>query len=75
MCNWVRGENDSEERTVENIETSAFELSLHPEEIFMKWTDLYRKVTRNFTHRPRILTYYEYRTCEMNKYGYLCALS
>jgi hypothetical protein len=73
MVNWVRSELDMEDRTRENIETSAFELSLHDEEVFTKWTNIYKKVSRNFSVRPRILTYQEYRAIELVKYGYIDA--
>jgi hypothetical protein len=73
MINWVRGDFDHEERTVENLETSAFELSLHGQEIFEYWVRKYRQATHNFQIRPLFLTYDEYRRVEAKKYGRLAA--
>jgi hypothetical protein len=42
MINWVRGDFDLEERTIENMETSAFELSLHGREVFEHWIGKYK---------------------------------
>lgn len=73
MINWIRGEMDQEESTSVNMETSAFELSLHGREIFDKYTLLYKRASREFTERPLILTYEEYRLEEALKYGQLAA--
>jgi hypothetical protein len=75
MTNWVRGDFDLEDKTIDNIETSAFELSLHGQEIFEKWIDKYRIATASFDRRPTLLTYFEYRTVEAVKYGRLAACS
>jgi hypothetical protein len=71
MINWVRGDFDLEERTIENMETSAFELSLHGREVFEHWIGKYKQVTRTFEKRPLFLTYDEYRYVEAIKYGRL----
>lgn len=73
MINWVRGDFDREERTVENMETSAFELSLHGREVFENWIGKYKQVARGFQTRPLFLTYDEYRFVEAKKYGRLAA--
>lgn len=73
MTNWIRGDMDCEQRTIDNIETSCFELSLHGREIFEKWTRKYIDATRNFRVRPMILTYDEYRKVEAVKQGRLTA--
>ena len=75
MVNWVRGDFDHEERTTDNLETSAFELSLHGKETFAHWTAQYREASRNFVNRPQFLTFDEYRTVEAQKYGRLAACS
>lgn len=73
MVNWVRGDFDNEERTVENMETSAFELSLHGREIFDQWIGKYKQAARGLQTRPLFLTYDEYRFVEAKKYGRLAA--
>jgi len=73
MINWVRGDFDREERTIENMETSAFELSLHGREVFEHWIGRYKQATRGFQMRPLFLTYDEYRFVEAKKYGRLAA--
>jgi len=73
MVNWVRGDFDIEEKTRENMETSAFELSLHGRETFEKWITKYEDATRNFRVRPLLLTYDEYRLSEAKKYGAIAA--
>uniref|UniRef100_A0A8J9WWK4 Polyprotein n=1 Tax=viral metagenome TaxID=1070528 RepID=A0A8J9WWK4_9ZZZZ len=73
MTNWVKGDFDHEERTVENMETSAFELSLHGREIFEQWIGKYKQAARGFQTRPLFLTYDEYRFVEAKKYGRLAA--
>jgi hypothetical protein len=73
MINWVRGDFDLEERTVENMETSAFELSLHGREVFEHWIPKYQQAARDFQIRPLFLTYDEYRRVEAQKYGRLAA--
>jgi len=75
MVNWVRGDFDHEERTTENLTTSAFELSLHGKDIFTHWIKEYSTASRNFAVRPLFLTYEEYRTVEAQKYGRLAACS
>lgn len=75
MVNWVRGDFDHEERTTENLTTSAFELSLHGKDIFTHWIKEYSTASRNFAIRPLFLTYEEYRTVEAQKYGRLAACS
>jgi hypothetical protein len=71
MTNWIRGELDQEASTVENLETSAFELSIHGKEIFDEWIPKYVKASRLFAERPKFLTYAEYRYSEAVKYGRL----
>jgi hypothetical protein len=71
MTNWIRGDLDQEESTIENLETSAFELSLHGREVFEHWIPKYRAATRYFTRAPQFLTYDEYRMSEAVKYGRL----
>jgi len=71
MINWVRGDFDIESKTVENMETSAFELSLHGREVFNEWIEKYKNVSRQFEIRPMFLTYDEYRVQEAYKYGRL----
>ena len=73
MINWVRGDFDHEERTVENMETSAFELSLHGREVFDHWIGKYKQAARGFQTRPLFLTYDEYRFVEAKKYGRMAA--
>jgi len=73
MTNWVKGDFDHEERTIENMETSAFELSLHGREIFEQWIGKYKQAARGFQMRPLFLTYDEYRFVEAKKYGRLAA--
>jgi hypothetical protein len=73
MINWVRGDFDREEKTVENMETSAFELSLHGREVFEHWIGKYKQAARGFQTRPLFLTYDEYRFVEAKKYGRLAA--
>jgi len=75
MINWIRGDFDQEEATKENMQTSAFELSLHGREVFEYWTDKFRTVSHSFTERPLFLTYDEYREVEARKYGRLAACS
>ena len=75
MVNWVRGDFDHEERTTDNLETSAFELSLHGKQTFAHWTAQYVDASRNFMTRPLFLTFEEYRTVEAQKYGRLAACS
>lgn len=73
MNNWVRGDFDCEEKTIANMETSAFELSLHGREIFEQWIGKYKQAARGFQMRPLFLTYDEYRFVEAKKYGRLAA--
>jgi len=73
MINWVKGDFDLEERTIENMETSAFELSFHGREVFEQWIGKYKQATRGFQTRPLFLTYDEYRLVEAKKYGRLAA--
>jgi hypothetical protein len=73
MTNWVKGDFDHEERTIENMETSAFELSLHGRKIFEQWIGKYKQAARGFQMRPLFLTYDEYRFVEAKKYGRLAA--
>jgi hypothetical protein len=73
--NWIRGPYDDAEKTCENVENSCFELSLHGEKVFDEWTNKLKKVTRELNPRPKILTFDEYRTVELVKYGKMVALS
>lgn len=73
MMNWVRGDFNLEERTGENMETSAFELSLHGRTTFEQWIGKYKAASRDFEVRPMLLTYDEYRDVEAKKYGRLAA--
>jgi hypothetical protein len=67
--NWIRGRMDRDIRTIENIETACFELSLHGREIFDFWTSKLRAAALEKNLDPEILTYDEYRDSEMAKYG------
>jgi len=71
MTNWIRGDADQEASTVVNMETSAFELSLHGREVFEYWIPKYVAASRSFSAAPLFLTYNEYRKCEAVKYGRL----
>jgi hypothetical protein len=75
MINWIRSDFDHEEATKENMQTSAFELSLHGREVFEHWTDKFRAVSHSFAERPLFLTFDEYREVEARKYGRLAACS
>lgn len=75
MINWIRGDQDVEEKTIANMETSAFELSLHGKNVFEQWINLYRRASADFFRRPLFLTFYEYRTVEAQKYGQIAACS
>jgi hypothetical protein len=75
MMNWIRGDVDQLDRTVENVETAMFELSLHPDEIFELISARARKACSHLAHRPQILTLFEYRTSVMVKMRGLCAAS
>jgi hypothetical protein len=71
MTNWIRGDLDQELSTSVNLETSAFELSLHGKETFDFWIKKYIHASRDFVDRPCFLTYDEYRKSEAVKYGRL----
>jgi hypothetical protein len=71
MTNWIRGDLDQELSTSVNLETSAFELSLHGKETFDFWIKKYVHASRDFVDRPCFLTYDEYRKSEAVKYGRL----
>jgi preprotein translocase subunit YajC len=71
MTNWIRGDLNQEASTVENMETSAFELSIHGKKIFDEWIPKYVSASRTFAERPKFLTYNEYRHSEAVKYGRL----
>lgn len=73
MVNWVRGDFDLEQKTTDNMETSAFELSLHGRTTFDYWIPKYCEATRDFQQRPCFLTYNEYRFVDAKKYGMLAA--
>jgi hypothetical protein len=73
MMNWVRGNFDVESCTTENVQTAAYELSLHGRRVFDEWAPRMKEATRHFAVRPIILTYDEYRTVEAVKYGRLTA--
>lgn len=73
MINWVRGDFDLEQKTTENMQTSAFELSLHGRETFEHWIPKYEAASRSFQTRPLFLTYNEYRLVDAKKYGMLAA--
>ena len=75
MVSWIRGPLDDEDKTRENVETSCFELSLHGKEIFDKWSSKMIKACAQMSARPQVLTYQEYRNCELVKYGGMVALS
>lgn len=72
---WIRGDVDQLDRTIENVETAMFELSLHPDEIFELISARARKACSHLAHRPQILTLFEYRTSVMVKMRGLCAAS
>lgn len=71
MVNWIRGDLDVEENTSMNLETSAFELTLHGKDVFDKWIPQYKQASKSFAARPHFLTYNEYRKVEAVKYGRL----
>lgn len=69
MTNWIRGDLNQEASTNENLETSAFELSIHGKNVFELWLPKYIKASRAFSERPKFLTFSEYRHSEAVKYG------
>jgi hypothetical protein len=75
MINWIRSDFDQEEATTENMQTSAFELTLHGREVFEHWIGKYRAASHMFSERPLFLTFDEYREVEARKYGRLAACS
>ena len=75
MVNWVRGDLDLEEKTCENMETAAFELSLHPDEVFDKWITKFKIAGSTMEKQPQLLTLFEYRTSVLTKMQAICSAS
>jgi len=75
MTNWIRGDLDREEKTRENIETAAFELSLHPDAVFHEWIPKFRAAGKTLEQQPLLMTLSEYRTSALLKIQGLCAAS
>jgi len=75
MTNWIRGDMDEEAKTRENMETAAFELSLHPDEVFDHWIQIFRAAGRTLEEQPQLMTLSEYRTSALLKMQGLCAAS
>jgi hypothetical protein len=71
--NWVRECADHRAATKENVENLCFELSLHGEEIFSKWSNLYRKACMKRDIPVQILTFWEYRFTLLANYGRITA--
>nr|APG78016.1 hypothetical protein 1 [Beihai picorna-like virus 74] len=71
--NWTRKTMDNREATTLNIEVACAELSLHDQETFEYWTQKFRRAALKHKLRPLILTYQEYKTSEMVKYGAITA--
>lgn len=71
--NWIRKSPNDEEATQSNVEGAAFELSLHGQEIFDEWTMKLEQACRAKNLFPQILTFYEYRMGELEKYGQITA--
>lgn len=71
MTNWIRGDADQEASTIENLQTSAFELSQHGRDVFEHWIPKYRAAAKEFASPARFLTYDEYRLAETIKQGRL----
>lgn len=61
MVNWVRGDLDNEEKTRENMETAAEELSLHPDCVFNEWISKFKTAGATMSTQPQLLTLFEYR--------------
>jgi hypothetical protein len=75
MTNWIRGDLDEEAKTCENIETAAFELSLHSDAVFHEWIPKFRAAGRMLETQPQLMTLSEYRTSALLKIQGLCAAS
>jgi hypothetical protein len=75
MINWVRGDLDIEDKTCENMQTAAFELSLHSDEVFKKWIPKFQVAGATMQQQPQLLTLYEYRTSVLVKMQGLVAAS
>jgi hypothetical protein len=75
MTNWIRGDLDEELKTCENLETAAFELSLHPDAVFHEWIPKFRAAGKTLENQPQLLTLPEYRTSALLKIQGLCAAS
>jgi hypothetical protein len=75
MTNWIRGDLDEELKTCENLETAAFELSLHPDAVFHEWILKFRAAGKTLENQPQLLTLPEYRTSALLKIQGLCAAS
>lgn len=71
MTNWVRGDEDRLESTLVNIETSAFELSLHGKDVYDTWIPIYNAACRDLPKLPFLPTFAEQRENEMRKHGRL----
>jgi hypothetical protein len=75
MTNWIRGDMDEEAKTCENMETAAFELSLHPDAVFHRWIPQFRAAGSTLDDQPQLMTLSEYRTSVLLKMQGLCAAS
>jgi len=53
MCNWVRGTEDVEASTIENVETAIRELALHDPETFSYVRKLTQACVRNIGRAPK----------------------
>lgn len=67
--NWTRTTMDTREATTLNIEVACTELSLHSQDIFEFWSARFRKAALACGLRPTILSYFEYKVSEMERYG------
>lgn len=61
MLSWVRGTTDIEELTVNNVETSCMELSLHDKSVFQKWVSKIKNACYKENLFPTFYSYETYR--------------
>lgn len=71
--NWIRQCVDYDEATTSNIEGAVFELSVHGKEVFDEWVPKLVAAAKAKGLSPQILTFYEYRVTELEKYGQITA--
>jgi hypothetical protein len=57
------------------MQTAAFELSLHSDEVFREWIPKFQVAGATMRQQPQLLTLYEYRTSVLVKMQGLCAAS